>query len=380
MAKTYSEINERIRQGEVVVCTVEETIELVEQIGFDQAYDKVDIVTTATFGPMCSSGVFLNFGHSDPPIRMSETYINDVQGYAGIAAVDTYVGVTQESRHNHKYGGAHVIKDLIDGKTLLLEGKSKGSDCYPTKHIKREFTLNDLNEAYFFNPRNAYQNYSAAINTSSKDIFTYMGRLKANGANINYSTTGQNSPLLNDPSFKVIGIGTRIYFAGAQGYVSWYGTQFNSNRELNEDGIPKKPAGTIATIADLKSVKSEYIKPIYLKGYGISLSIGIAVPIPILDKDILKSVLLSDAHITTEIIDYSKNPKESIHEVTYQELSSGYVQIDGKKVKATNISNIKQADKLGKELKQEIKQGRFFLHEPIEKFTLGKAVKNMVAE
>ncbi len=41
-----------------------------------------------------------------------------------------------------------------------------------------------------------------------------------------YSTSGQLSPLLKDPYFRTIGIGTRIFFGwGGKGYVVWHGTQ-----------------------------------------------------------------------------------------------------------------------------------------------------------
>ena len=61
--KTYEEINEKIRKGQAVVVTAEEIIEIVEEKGYEQAAREVDVVTTGTFGPMCSSGAVLNLGH-----------------------------------------------------------------------------------------------------------------------------------------------------------------------------------------------------------------------------------------------------------------------------------------------------------------------------
>ncbi len=378
MSKTYEEINQKIKNGEVVVVSVEEAIQLTEQKGIQRASEYIDIVTTATFGPMCSSGAFLNFGHSQPPIRITKATLNGVSAYSGIAAVDAYIGATEQSEQNYKYGGAHVIKDLVEGKSVQLIGKSKGSDCYPNKFVKRNVILKDLNEAYMFNPRNAYQNYSSAINTSNEDIYTYMGRLKADMGNVNYSTTGQMSPLMKDPQLKTIGIGTRIYLAGSQGYVSWQGTQFDSNKELNDCKIPKKPAATIATIGDLKNMRSKYLKPIYMKNYGISLFVGIAIPIPILDKELFLQTIVKDSEINTEIVDYSSNPKKVIKEVTYEELRQGQVEINRKKIKTYNISNIKIAKEIEAELIQEIQKKRFFLQKPIEKFPVNLSFKKMV--
>jgi uncharacterized protein (DUF39 family) len=89
--KAISEINEKIRKGKAVVVTAEEIIDIVEEKGPVKAALEVDVVTTGTFGPMCSSGAFMNFGHSQPRIKAAKAWINDVPVFAGLAAVDVYV-------------------------------------------------------------------------------------------------------------------------------------------------------------------------------------------------------------------------------------------------------------------------------------------------
>ncbi len=54
--KTYEQINNRIESGKAVVLTADEIINYVEKKGLATAAKEVDVVTTATFGPMCSSG------------------------------------------------------------------------------------------------------------------------------------------------------------------------------------------------------------------------------------------------------------------------------------------------------------------------------------
>ncbi|MDD5711327.1 MAG: homocysteine biosynthesis protein, partial [Smithellaceae bacterium] len=58
--KTFAEINEKIKQGKAVVVTAEEMIDVVERHGEVEAARRIDVVTTGTFGAMCSSGAFLN--------------------------------------------------------------------------------------------------------------------------------------------------------------------------------------------------------------------------------------------------------------------------------------------------------------------------------
>jgi len=123
--KTVAEINEKIKKGEAVVLTAEEVSKMAETASPEEIAKKVDVVTTATFGAMCSSGAFINFGHADPPIRMEEITLNNVPVYGGLAAVDTYVGATAESKTDPTYGGAHVIEDLLKGKMWFWKQRQK---------------------------------------------------------------------------------------------------------------------------------------------------------------------------------------------------------------------------------------------------------------
>ena len=267
MAKTIKEINERIKKGKAVVVTAEEVIELTEKQGIKKAAQKVDIVTTGTFGPMCSSGAYFNFGHSKPRIKVGggTAYLNNVPAYTGFAAVDICIGATavpdDDPRNTvfpgeFNYGGGHVIEDLVGGKDVAFVGTSYGTDCYPRRNIETMINIKDLNEAVLFNPRNGYQNYNVAVNLSDKVIYTYMGMLQPRLANANYCSAGQLSPLLNDPLYKTIGLGTRIFLGGGIGYVVWNGTQHNPGVKRTPGGVPTSPAGTLAVMGDLKQMSS----------------------------------------------------------------------------------------------------------------------------
>ena len=380
MAKTYEEINRKIARGDAVVVTAEEVIAIVKDRGTKEAAEYVDVVTTATFGPMCSSGAFLNFGHSDPPIRMADISLNNVEAYGGLAAVDTYLGATQPSLDRGcEYGGAHVIEDLIAGKSVHLVAKSPGTDCYPRTEIDTWVSLDDLNEAYLYNPRNAYQNYNAAINTAGKRLYTYMGILQPNMGNITYSTSGELSPLLNDPMMRTIGMGTRIFFGGAKGYVAWMGTQFNSACPRDDKGFPTTTGATLALIGNMKEMDSKYIRGAVYERYGTSMFVGLGIPIPILDEAMIKMVAVENKDLVTNLIDYSVPQKSRpvIKQVTYAELRSGKVDIGGKKIKASPMSSLKRAREIAAELKDWIEKKEFYLQEPIMHFPMNNSLKGL---
>jgi uncharacterized protein (DUF39 family) len=367
--KTYAEINEKIKQGKAVVFTAEEIVDVVKEKGYKNAAREVDVVTTATFGPMCSSGAFLNFGHSDPPIRMSKVWLNDVQAYAGIAAVDAYIGATELSEtKGFAYGGAHVIEALVRGEKVELKATSYGTDCYPRKELKTLISLNDLNQAYLFNPRNAYQNYSVAVNSSNRTIYTYMGTLLPNLGNATYSTAGELSPLLNDPYYRTIGIGTRIFLGGGIGYVAWEGTQHNPSQNRNANGIPTSSAGTLALIGDLKQMNHQYLRAALFDRYGVSMYVGVGIPIPILDEEILKQTAISNREINATVYDYSvpKRSKPNYGQVTYAELRSGSITINNKKIPTAPLSSLYEARQIAGTLKEWIKKGTFSLTEAVQ--------------
>jgi len=383
MAKTVALINEKIKKGEAVVVTAEEMIEIVKNEGVAGAAEKVDVVTTATFGPMCSSGVYLNVGHTKPKIKLGggRVTLNGVEAYTGFAAVDICIGATALSEEDPKnkvfpgkfqYGGGHVIEDLVKRKDIKLKAIAHGTDCYPAKKLETLINIKNINEAILFNPRNLYQNYNVAVNLSSKTVYTYMGALKPNLENANYCSAGQLSPLLNDPLYRTIGIGTRIFLAGAIGYVSWWGTQHNPGVKRSEGGLPLSPAGTVAVIGDLKQMDPRWVKGVSFQGYGTSLAMGIGVPIPILNQEIAKFTAVSDSDIFTDIVDYGKAYPQGISDtlgkVSYAELKSGKIKISGKEVPTAGISSYPKALEIANVLKEKIIKGDFFLSEAVAHF------------
>ncbi len=378
--KTISEINEKIQQGKAVVVNAEEVIDLVKEKGVKHAAQHVDVVTTGTFGPMCSSGIYFNIGHSKPRIKLGggRVYLNDVLAYTGLAAADVFFGANalpdDDPRNrvhpgDFNYGGGHVIEELVAGKDIRFTANAYGTDCYPRKRLETWLNIKDLNEAVMFNVRNAYQNYNVAVNLSDKTIYTYMGVLKPRLGNVNYCSAGQLSPLLNDPLYKTIGIGTRIFLGGGVGYVAWQGTQHNPNVLRTEAGVPRRSAGTLAVIGDLKQMSPKWLVGTSMYGYGVTLTVGIGVPIPILDEDILCHAAVTDAEIFGAVIDYSDaypNMKPDIvGEVSYAELKSGAVKLQGKKVPTGSLSSYPKALEIADTLKDWIKRGEFLLTEAV---------------
>jgi len=379
MPKTITEINEKIKQGNAVIVTKEEMLEIVQEKGLKKTAEHVDVVTTGTFGPMCSSMALFNIGHPKPKIKIQKAWINDVECYCGLAAVDMVIGASELSLKDpaneygpgeFKYGGAHVIEDLVRGKEVNLKALGYGTDCYPRRELKTLISLKDMNEALLTNPRNGYQNYNVAVNLSKQTIYTYMGVLRPEMANANYCSAGQLSPLLNDPYFRTIGIGTRIFLGGGTGYIYWHGTQHTTDVKRTKGGVPVSPSGTIAVNGDLKKMSAEWLRGASLQGYGVSLSIGIGIPIPIIDEEMARFVSVKDEEIFTQIVDYSSDypqgKAQSLGQVNYKELKTGKINIRGKDVLTASLSSYYKANEICRILKERIESKKFFLSEPVQ--------------
>ncbi len=363
MRKKIEEINERIEKGKAVVVTAEEMTKIVKEVGAKRAFNEVDVVTTATFGAMCSSGVFLNFGHSDPPIKMTRVWLNDVPAYTGIAAVDAYIGATEPSEKLHiKYGGAHVIEDLVRRREIKLRAEAYGTECYPRKKIETVISIEELNQAIMLNPRNAYQRYNAATNSTQRVLYTYMGKLLPEIGNVTFSGAGELSPLMNDPDFETIGIGTRIFIGGTAGYIVGSGTQHS----------PETGFATLMVTGDLKNMSPEFLRAAVFEGYGCTLYVGIGIPIPVLNEGMARKTGIADEEILTSIIDYGipSRSRPVVKRVSYKELKSGYVEIKGRKVRTSPLSSLHLAQKIALVLKEKIERGEFLLTMPVERLSI----------
>ncbi|MCF8039847.1 MAG: homocysteine biosynthesis protein [Desulfohalobiaceae bacterium] len=375
--KSIEEINRRINQGKAVVVTADEMVDIVAEEGPKNAFKKVDVVTTGTFGTMCSSGAFINFGHTKPKIRASKVWFNEVEAYGGIAAVDCFLGATQVKEEDplnkvhpgrFEYGGGHVIEDLIAGRSVRFKARGYGTDCYPLRELEKEVCLQDLRNAYLYNPRNAYQNYNTAANLSERTIYTYLGILRPNLGNVNYSTSGQLSPLLNDPFYWTIGVGTRIFLGGAPGVVSWAGTQHDPDVKRGENGVVREGAGTLAVTGDMKEMSPEFIRGASIVGYGCSLMVGLGVPVPIINEDMAYFTGVANRDLFYQVIDYGldypNGINRSLGEVSYEQLMSGSIELQGRTVPTAPLASYSMAGRISRILKTWILENRFSLGVP----------------
>jgi uncharacterized protein (DUF39 family) len=188
--------------------------------------------------------------------------------------------------------------------------------------------------------------------------------------NANYCTAGQLSPLLKDPYYLTIGIGTRIFLGGGVGYVSWPGTQHNPQAPRAGNGIPMKAAGTLMVMGDLKQMHPRYLVGVSMLGYGCSLAVGLGIPIPLLNEEMAHYCAQADEDILMPVVDYGEDYPNAtgriLTHVTYAELKAGQIELDGQKIQTVPLSSLVRAREIAITLKQWIEAGNFLLGEPVQ--------------
>ncbi|MCH9056774.1 homocysteine biosynthesis protein [Parathermosynechococcus lividus] len=376
MERTIAEINAKIRSGHATVWTLAELKERLESLTVAEATQQVDVITTGTFEPMESSGAIINLGPTDPPLKLRQCWLDGIPAYSGIGAVDLYLGAAQSVDLNpeggeadtlRERGGGHVIADLIAGKAIPLRALGHVTDCYPRASLETMISKDTINQFYLYNPRNLYQNFIVGVNGGDRPLYTYLGPLQPQLGNAVYASSGALSPLLNDPYLRLVGIGTRIFLGGGIGYIAWEGTQhFPLQKRLAND-TPIGPAATLALIGDAKQMDPFWVRGCYFKNYGASLMLGVGIPLPVLDEEVIARCAIRDEDVVAPIIDFSipRRVRPTFGVVNYAQLKSGTIKIDGKTVRTAPLTSLYFGQQIAERLKEWILKGEFTLAEAV---------------
>jgi len=114
------------------------------------------------------------------------------------------------------------------------------------------------------------------------------------------------------------------------------------------------------------------------------MAVGVGVPIPILNEEILKFTTITDRDIKAPVIDYSydypNKTGKSLATVTYEELKSGKVNILGKEIESSSMSSYEKALKIANILKARIADGKFHLAEPFKKLPENQKMKSLIVK
>ena len=367
MIRTYEEINEKIESGKANVISAFEAKSVIKDKGVKSFLNNVDVVTCASFEMNTNASLYMSFGQTDPLIYFSEAYLNDVLAYP-TGPTDLLLSSVAFSKDKPEYGGAHIIEDLVAGKDVHLKVSGKNLQVFPNRDFETWFKLDDLNCINLFLNQAINQNDIVATNSGDIDINSHMGTLIAHLENSTYNSSSFLNPLINDPLCKTIGVGTRVWIAGGVGYITGYGSNHNPAQRKNEYGVPVGNAVTLSAIGDLRGMKKKWIRGGYLKSFGPVLYVGVGVPIPVLNEEIVNFLAITDEHIHTTMFDFSipRRTKPILGQCPYSELRTSTILINKKSTLSAPLSSMSGAIEICNLTKEAILEKTLFLSKPLE--------------
>lgn len=293
MEKTIHSIKEKIEKGEVQIFTAQQIKEMLRN-GEKISIDDVDIITTATCGIMSGTAAIMHFKVAEPGKfkKAKKVYLNGVPAFPGpcpnenLGLIDLILYGTSKSIENPDYGGGFLLKDILKRKEIEVIIKTD------TKTIKTSLTLDEIKTAKIIGTRMAYKNYMAFVNPGKEPIPSIFNPIPMEGSfkGLSFSGCGELNPIQNDPKMRTIKATSPILLNGALGMILGEGTR----------STPEKPNLMIAA-------NIHEMDPYYLGGFrtaaGPEVFNTIAIPIPILNKEILNNILIMNHQIPLPIAD-----------------------------------------------------------------------------
>ena len=120
---------------------------------------------------------------------------------------------------------------------------------------------------------------------------------------------------------------------------------------------------------------TRWVRGCYFKNYGPSIMLGVGKPLPVLQKEVVERCAIQDKDIVAPIVDFSipRRVRPTFGLVSYTQLKSGRITIDGKKVRVAPLSSIYLSRQVAIELKQWIELGKFTLSEPVAPISMDRS-------
>ncbi|MCL1940111.1 MAG: 4Fe-4S binding protein [Desulfovibrionaceae bacterium] len=280
--KTIAEINSRLAAGEAVIMTA---MELKARVRAGETFTPadVDVVTTATRAVMSGTSAMLSLPIGENGSRVSDVRLNDVPCLASFATekglTPAILNGTEESHDHHgRYGGGHVLRELVERKAVDVTWRQGGRQHY------RTVTLDEMPFARLYPSRNSYQNYMGFTNIKNASAYRnnptsiFACRPIPPLAGLAVSGSGEMNPGENDSGHSILRPGMRVLVNGAVGMLVGYGTRSSAEQVC------------FASAADMRTMDPQYMGG-FRTSYGVEICNSLAVPFPITSQDVLDRLM-----------------------------------------------------------------------------------------
>lgn len=341
--RTWAEIDQRLYQGQATVATVSEALQLIQEQGLEDAAERIDVVVTATFGPVSWAQLFFRPAPASAAQWAEYSWLAGLPLQQGFFPQEFVLETSTRNSRSQQRGGGHLLEAWLAGERLPLRLQLRPTTPSAPSHWEGSIGLADLEAAQLQVVLPSAARGVVAVNSQAQSLPSEFGILLPDMGNAAHTWMGPWEPAVLDPTGKAVFSGLPLLVAGNIGQVAW------------------RKEHCIALSTDFRSTRREQLRALSIPGYKAGLSIGVAWPIAVLGPQTLAPLAEPEVSLLADVLDLSsaQRPFPLLGQVSYPDLSRGVVQVDGRPVPVTSLSSPTRAEHLAEDLKQRLLRREF---------------------
>jgi len=355
--RTEAELRRRQAEGTLRVRQAADFRRLAQTLGLEAAYDQTDVVVAATADFTSHASLSLSLGPSDPPIRLRDPQLGGVAAMAGGAGTDLVLPVA----------GVRLLAEWLAGRAVELTASGEGTPLFPRRELHAALHLDDIGSGQLLLPRAIAENGVVAVSSAEGLLHTPYGALLGPWAQALYTCSGADSIGLAMPGLALLGPGSPVLVAGAVGWVVGPGGAHQPRPRRLASGHARTPGAVAAVCVDLHGLQGRWLRAGWLEGQGDVLLVAIAAPVPLIDGPTAVGAATSNRALEAPVLDVAipRRLKPSFGGVSYSALRTGWIEVEGRRLRALPAHTPRLAMEIGAELALQLEEGRFPLRLPL---------------
>ncbi len=367
--RTEASLRQRQRKGELRVRAAADFRRLVRSAGLEEAYAATDVVVAANAEFTDQGSLHLPIGPCDPPIRLREAQLEGLAAACGGGGSGDLVlpiggGLGDPRRH----GGAQLLARLLNGESLAFSASGEVTPLQPRRDLNTRLDLERIGSGRLVLPRAIVENGLVAMSSAEGVRRSPWGPVLGPFGNALYSCGGAGSIGLAMPSLSLLGPGSPVLVGGAIGWVMGSGSGHQPGVRRLASGHACSPGAVAAVSVDLHGLRPEWLRACFFEGQGAALLVGIAAPIPLINASVALQAACDDEDLEAPVLDIAipRRLKPSFGPISYAQLKSGAIQVEGRRLTAAPAHSPRLAEGIGRELIAWLEDGRFPLRLPVQ--------------
>lgn len=355
--RTEAELQRRQAEGRLRVRQTAAFRRLAQSAGLAEAYAQTDVVVAASAEFTSQASLHLSLGPTDPPIRPREAQLGGVPALTGGGGTDLVVPAA----------GGRLLKAWLAGRAVDLTATGEGTTLFPRRELHISLHLDDIGSGQLLLPRAITENGVVAVSSAEGLLHTPYGALLGPWAQALYTCSGADSIGLAMPGLALLGPGSPVLVAGALGWVVGPGGGHQPQPRRLASGHARTPGAVAAVCVDLHGLRGRWLRAGALEGLGDVLLVAIAAPVPLIDGATALGAATSNRALEAPVLDVAipRRLKPSFGGVSYSALRAGWIEVEGRRLRALPAHSPRLAMEIGAELALQLEEGRFPLRLPV---------------